>query len=399
MSSSGKIRVWDLPTRLFHWLLVAAVAVAWYASRHENMLDLHVSAGIITAALVAFRVAWGIAGGPYSRFSSFVRGPARGLSYLAAMARGSHIRYMGHNPAAGLMVAALLCVIAVMAGAGLAALGGVEGQGPAAGLVGFSAGETAVAVHAILFYVVALLVVLHVAAVLVHAFVFGEDIVMGMISGLRSAGEDGGGRAVDLAVGDDPRRLTRGETALRAAAFFPWVAIPSFLIITGLVDARGVYRPAVLTGPDGARVVIVEPPLWREECAGSCHNGIHPTLLPERSWELVMERLDDHFGDDASIDAEDAAMILAYLKAASAERSTTEASRKILASIVDARAGASGEPPIQVTGTGFWKKKHSKVPKRAFEAPKVGSASNCKACHPGAEVGSFEDRDIRDVRI
>lgn len=103
------VRVWDPLVRLFHWGLVAAFAVAWVSA--DELDAVHVNAGYLVAALVAFRVVWGVIGTRYARFSQFVRGPGAVLSYAGEMLRGKERRYLGHNPAAAAMVVALLVAL------------------------------------------------------------------------------------------------------------------------------------------------------------------------------------------------------------------------------------------------------------------------------------------------
>jgi cytochrome b len=394
MRTDKKIPIWDVPTRLFHWLLLSSVFIAWCASRREWLLDVHVAAGTFCFALVAFRVVWGVAGGTYSRFSVFVRGPGAIAGYLAGLIRGETDHYLGHNPAAGAMVVALLSTIAMLAVTGAVAYGGEERLGIAAGLTGFETGLLAHSVHVVLYYAAAVLVAMHVFAVIVHTVFLKDNVVIAMITGKRRLGSAGQSAPVDLpgqqgAAPDSPGGT--GQTLGRAAAVAAAAIIAFYSVYTFASTTRGVYPPAEVVVEGGSIVPVPGSPLYTEECA-SCHNAFHPTLLPERSWAGVMGGLEDHFGDDASIDPDTAAVILEYLGDYSAQRSVTEASRRILSSL------APGEYPISVTATGYWKRKHSGIPGDVYGRAEVRSRANCVACHPGAEPGSFEDRDIRNMR-
>lgn len=108
-------RVWDPLVRAFHWTLVAAFAAAWL---FRSDAAIHETAGRVVLALVILRAAWGVAGPASARFSSFVRGPATTLRYLATIATGAPARHVGHNPAGAAMIVALLCCLAVTAGSG-----------------------------------------------------------------------------------------------------------------------------------------------------------------------------------------------------------------------------------------------------------------------------------------
>ena len=107
--TSGKVRVWDPLVRLFHWSLVATVAIAWLSA--EELQPVHEVAGYIVAGLVAFRLVWGLVGGRYARFSRFIKGPRDTLAYLGDMVRGGERRYLGHNPAGAAMIVALLAAL------------------------------------------------------------------------------------------------------------------------------------------------------------------------------------------------------------------------------------------------------------------------------------------------
>lgn len=109
MSSAGEpgwVRVWDPVVRLFHWSLVLSFAIAWLSA--NSWEEVHTVAGYGAGALIALRLVWGFVGTPSARFSQFVRSPASVIAYLKAIASGSEARHIGHNPAGGAMIVALL---------------------------------------------------------------------------------------------------------------------------------------------------------------------------------------------------------------------------------------------------------------------------------------------------
>lgn len=109
VATAARVRVWDPLQRLFHWSLVATVAVAWLTA--EEMDTLHKITGYVIAGLVAFRLIWGFVGSRHARFARFVKGPRTTLAYLGAILRGRERRHLGHNPAgAAMIVALLLCL-------------------------------------------------------------------------------------------------------------------------------------------------------------------------------------------------------------------------------------------------------------------------------------------------
>ncbi len=127
----NKVYVWDWFVRLFHWSLAAAFAVSYLTGEDESAL--HVYSGYLIAALVVSRIVWGFIGPKYARFSDFIRPPGEALAYLRSLIRpdpGAKA-YLGHNPAGGWMVLALLFSLAMTCFSGLK-LYGAEGHGPLA---------------------------------------------------------------------------------------------------------------------------------------------------------------------------------------------------------------------------------------------------------------------------
>ena len=117
---------------------------------------------------------------------------------------------------------------------------------------------------------------------------------------------------------------------------------------------------------------------------------IPPNILPKKSWELIMSDLENHFGDDASIDEGTNRNILAFLVKNSAEESTMQASWNFLNSIED-------KDIIAPSQTAFWKKTHKDISKEIFDHEKVKSKANCKACHTDIEKGLIENENIKNL--
>ncbi|MEW5755501.1 MAG: diheme cytochrome c [Pseudomonadota bacterium] len=128
---------------------------------------------------------------------------------------------------------------------------------------------------------------------------------------------------------------------------------------------------------------------YKQEC-GSCHFAYQPGLLPARSWEKMMATLDDHFGENAELDAQVAKDLTAYLVEHAADKSDYKRSAGINKSI------AAGEAPLRITETAYFKRKHNELPKRAVEDnPKVKSFSKCETCHVNADKGSYNEHEVR----
>jgi cytochrome b len=198
--------VWDPLLRVGHWLLVAAFAVAYLSAEEEGGAPepLHVWSGYLIAAVVLLRVVSGFIGSRHSRFSDFVVGPAAVFGYLGDLLRGRARRYIGHSPAGGAMVLALLACLTGTAATGIIAYG-ERGHGPLAS-IGASAPSGSAAkggmgtraeesesvigeLHGTLANLTLGLIVLHVIGVTVASIVHRENLPMAMITGKKRAND------------------------------------------------------------------------------------------------------------------------------------------------------------------------------------------------------------------
>jgi cytochrome b len=167
------IRVWDACVRVFHWGLILAFFTAWWSGDDYELL--HLVAGYAAAGLVTLRVVWGVVGTGYARFAQFVRGPGTVLRYLADIATGREVRYLGHNPAGGAMILALLATLT-----GICVTGWL--------LTDIYWGSAAMeSVHEVLTNVALVLVGLHVGGVLLSSFRHRENLVLAMLTGHKRA--------------------------------------------------------------------------------------------------------------------------------------------------------------------------------------------------------------------
>ncbi len=164
-----RIRVWDPFVRVFHWSLVFSYAVAWASG--EESAWLHEQAGYFILALIGLRVTWGLIGSEHARFSDFLFGPGRTLDYLRSLRSGRPERYLGHNPAGGWMVVALLLSLVAASVSGLMIGGGED--------------ELWEEVHEGLANLSLLLVVVHVSGVAVASLLHRENLVKAMITGFK----------------------------------------------------------------------------------------------------------------------------------------------------------------------------------------------------------------------
>lgn len=383
-----KIAVWDIPTRIFHWGLVAACITVYLTSRTERYVELHATAGYALFCFIMFRLVWGFIGNRYARFSNFISGWRKTRACLADLLSLTPHRSIGHNPAVGWIVLVMLAILLLISVSGLITYSGEENKGFLAGYFSFSAAQYAHLIHSYVAYAFVLVIVLHVSAALVHDFILGENIIVAMITGRKEDAEGFAARSEST----EPQRT--GRTA-RLAVFLLLAVLGGWALVsfnlTSVLHTEYVPHeepPVLVRDAGGTPVPFVENELWLGECGESCHGLFHPTLLPEQSWVAVMAGLEEHFGDDASLEPEETEEILLFLVANSAERSTTEASQKILWTL------EKGSLLTQVTKTPYWLKKHSKIKEEVYSRGSVISPSNCAACHRDAAIGSFDDTQI-----
>jgi cytochrome b len=182
---SGSVRhpglVWDVPVRVFHWLMVIAFAGAWITSDSETWRLAHITLGYTMAALVVFRLVWGFVGTRWARFSSFVRGPRAVVAYVKGMIQGRAQHHTGHNPAGAVAILLLLGLTLVVAVSGWAVLNEIGG-------------DSIEELHEAAAIAMLVVVGMHVAGVALGSWVHRENLVRAMITGRKDVPQ--GGEAV-----------------------------------------------------------------------------------------------------------------------------------------------------------------------------------------------------------
>ncbi|WP_059412871.1 cytochrome b/b6 domain-containing protein [Cupriavidus basilensis] len=179
------VTVWDAPTRLFHWLAVVLVAVAYVTAR-LNWMDWHARAGEMLLALVFFRLLWGCCGSETARFRSFMASPAaawRHLRHLRHLFRREADLQVGHNPAGGWMVLLLLTLLLGETLSGLYINNDIANEGPLSEWVPAPLANAISALHALLWDALLAAVALHVLAIALYAAAKGQDLLRPMLTG------------------------------------------------------------------------------------------------------------------------------------------------------------------------------------------------------------------------
>ncbi|MEK0085094.1 cytochrome b/b6 domain-containing protein [Benzoatithermus flavus] len=171
--AAAEVRVWDPLVRLFHWSLVAAFFTAFLAEEGETLHDM---AGYVVLGLIGFRLVWGFVGPKHARFADFVPTPQRLVAYLAGLVRGRPERYLGHNPAGGVMILLLLAAVLVTAGSGWLMT-----------TDRFWGVDWVEELHEVAAYATLALIGVHIAGVVVSSLLHRENLVRAMITGRKPA--------------------------------------------------------------------------------------------------------------------------------------------------------------------------------------------------------------------
>lgn len=357
-SARVPVPVWDLPLRLFHWTLLAAVAVAGITGflLPLNWLNLHLIAGTAIAVLLLLRLVWGFTGTAYSRFASFAFAPSAIVAYVRELLDGRPKHYTGHNPLGSVMIFALLATLASLVATGVITLGGAEKQGPLKAMFSYASGIAAKQLHELAAYGLLLLIAGHVAGIIIESGRSGESLPRSMVTGIKSA---------EPPVDPTQARPTAAILGILLVALV--IGLP--MLVLWRQTPRGVPVQAMDQG-------------YEKDC-GDCHIPFHPSLRGKQSWARIMATLDDHFGEDASLGADAAARIGAYLDANAAEHWDTRAANVFRAA-----------EPLRMTEARFWLSRHADIDPSVFKSKKAGTKSNCEACHGDARQGLFTPQAI-----
>lgn len=366
---NGKaVLVWDVPTRVFHWLLVTAFVMAWLSYEDNRYLDVHTFAGYTFLGLLIFRLIWGVFGTHYARFSQFGYGPREVFGYIKGLFGEDLRHYVGHNPVGAWAIFALITFGLVLTISGLFVLGGEERHGPLAGVISFRQSVIFRETHEIAAWTLLLLVIVHFSGVITESLLHRENLVGAMFRGTKW---------VDAELSNVRPNHLIGVTIVT-------------IVIAYVIATFGGYLSATQEKPylpfQGPQLAMND--LWNESC-GECHLAFHPTLLPLRSWEKLMAEQGDHFGDDLALDEETVTELLKYAKENSADLEQTEAAWRMNSNI------AASEAPLRMTEVRYWKHKHEEIGDEVWKRKEIKSKANCGACHLDAKQGTFEDADMR----
>lgn len=367
-STTPQVRVWDLPTRLFHWALVCSFVILWITRESDELLDFHIFAGYLLFGLLIFRLIWGFIGTEYAKFHNFLYGWRSVYRYLSSFFSSQPQHFLGHNPAGSLAIWLILIVGLIASISGVLLLGAEERHGLFANWFSFEQSESIRTVHTLSSNVMLFIVIVHLSGVIVASWLHRENLVRAMVTGWKAT-----------------------HTPHANVAMHGVVAGSLLLVMIGFTTAY--FRGYVLATPEHPYLpfVGVQLPMnsqWQEAC-GECHLAYHPSLLPTRSWEKLFVEQQSHFGEDLALESNAVQILTTFAVTHAAELLPTEASWKI------SRQIPMTETPLRITETEYWKRKHHEIEDVIWKYPNIQSRANCAACHLDAQQGTFEDGAMR----
>jgi cytochrome b len=216
-----EIRVWDLPTRLFHWTLTLCIVLGIiFVKIGGNAMQWHAYCGYLALALVVFRIIWGFAGSWHARFANFVPSPKRLVAYLKGETAGG----LGHNPLGALSVIALLLAVLLQASTGLFADDDIFFQGPLTKYVSNATVAFLTSIHRFNQYIIMALVALHIGAILFYQIYKKESLVGPMITGDKKI-------LVTNEVSVSTESIDTGKQRLAALVIFVAVGVGLYYLI------------------------------------------------------------------------------------------------------------------------------------------------------------------------
>lgn len=365
-----KSYIWSLPTRIFHWLFVILILFA-FLTDDDKLLNYHAVIGYAILILLGFRLFWGYFGPKYSKFKDFPLSIKELKEFLNNIFNNEQ-KYIGHNPAASYVMIAILISAFLIIITGALTFGVQEGKGLFSFLNNtfFKKMELFEAGHEFLSGIFIALIVAHVLGIISDKMLHAKHETLNSIfSGFKMTKQD---NSIKLNIFQ------------KLFAFIFLIIFITFLIFN-LITPNNILIASKYKPIDYKK----ENKLFVKECA-SCHTLYPPHILPQKSWIALMQNLENHFEDDASLSYKDNKSILDFLIKNSAENSTQEVSVNILDSI-------KNKDIIAVTHTTFWKEKHKNIPKEIYNHQQIKSKANCKACHSDIEKGLIEDDKIKDI--
>lgn len=365
-----KSYIWGFINRFGHLALILSFSFAYFLVDFDSVFYYHAVAGVMFLALLLLRVIWGFVGTKHSRFKDF---HYKGVFAYLLSILGKKQRFISHNPASSIAIIAMILLGIATSITGLLALGSEEGSGIFANLY-FEYSHFRDMKHLHEFFANSLLgvVIIHICGSLIDKFFNKNDSLDSMISGYKLTQSD--------------ESITYTKTQKLFCLFY---------ILSLLVLCLYLLTPknSLLTRSPSPTLITYKSDkdfaLYKKEC-GSCHIAYAPYLLPANAWEKMMGDLENHFGDDASLDEEDRVQILSFLSKNSLKHFDTK---------FQVKSKTRDEGKIAISEYVFYQKAHRKISQDVFTSKEIKSKANCQNCHKDAENGTFSKVNIDFAKI
>ncbi|TEY03036.1 cytochrome b/b6 domain-containing protein [Campylobacter sp. US33a] len=360
-----KSYIWTFVNRFLHVLLIVTFLLSYLFSDFDNLFYYHALLGVLFFAIIAFRIIWGFVGTKYSLFKDFqFKGLAKYLFSILAIKE----KHIGHNPASSIAIILMLILGILIFISGMLALGVEERAGFFAKLYfTYDVFSYIKDLHEFFVNFFVFVVVIHILGVLIDKFYNKADALDSMIHGYKNTNIN---ESVSLNIF---QKIFFASFLLFFIALFFYLLYPKNQII-GIKDLK--YDFSYMQNEDYS--------IYQKEC-GSCHIAYVSYLLPKKAWNNIMNNLENHFGDDASLDEMDRKAILSFLEKNSMEEFNT----KFKANLKNENVNE-----IAITNYNFYKRTHRKIPEEVFHSTKVKSRANCQNCHQFAQEGFFSKSQI-----
>ena len=356
---SGVIKsyIWTAVNRFLHYFLILTFALSCLSADMDALFIVHIICGVLFGAGVILRVIWGFIGTKYSRFWDFnYRGI---LEYLTSIL-GEKRHYVGHNPASSVAIVLIFVLGFLVVLSGLLQYGAEQNSGIFAPLFftysHFYMGDD---LHEFFANCLLFLVMIHICGSLIDKFWNKGDAIHSMINGYKRTQKD---ESVSL---NFIQKVIFSFFLLFLFALFLYLLYPKNILL----------RPSAqdFFTQDSNKIAFEE---YKQEC-GSCHIAYAPFLLPKVAWDSMMSDLENHFGDDASLEEDAHTAILGFLEKYSSL--DTKFSHKI----------ARDSTILAISQTPYWEDAHRKLNPKIFKTEAIKSKANCQTCHKDAESGIF----------
>lgn len=367
-----KSYIWSVPTRVFHWLFALLILVA-FLTDDDAFLQYHALVGYLILILLIFRFFWGLFGPKYSKFKDFPLSIAQAKTFLHNIISPKQ-NHVGHNPMASYVMIGIFVVSFLVIATGILTFGIQEGKGLASFLNDsfFRKMELFEELHEFFANTLIVLIVAHLVGVLTDKLLHGKYQTL---------------NSIFIGYKQTLEKSSITLTSIQKLIAFIFVVIFTLFLAFSLIQPENILTASKHEPID----YTAEAELFVSEC-GACHTLYPPHSLPKHSWVSMMNDLENHFGDDATLYEDDYHTILNFLVQNSAETSTQEMSFKISQSV-------GSNDIIAITQTGYWQNEHKNIPKKVFEHNEVKSKANCKVCHSDIENGLIEDDKIKSINV